>query len=88
MKRKTTTFSIRLDDEMLEKIKLIAEKERRSVNFIIVDILGESFSKDKNNIKINSSVLKEIKAYSKKANITVADVIEQLWKTVSKTYKR
>jgi hypothetical protein len=88
MKKQTTTFSIRLDNEMLDSIKLIAEKERRSVNFIIVEILEESFSKNKNNVKINGSVLKEIKAYSKKANMTVSDVIEQLWKTVSKTYKR
>lgn len=88
MKKETKTFSIRLYNELLDKIKLRAKEERRSINFIIVEILEESFSKDKNNVKIDNSALKEIKAYSKKANMTVSDVIEQLWKTVSKTYKR
>lgn len=41
----TATFSIRIPQEMLEKLRKLAEKEHRSVNSQIIHIIQTSLKK-------------------------------------------
>jgi hypothetical protein len=88
MKNKTKVMSIRIEVDLLEKVEKEALKNDRSINYTIIKCIENNFTKDTNNAKINTSTLKEIKTYCKKLNMSVSELIEQMWKAFSKTYKR
>ena len=41
------SISITIDEEVIEKLKVIAEDQKRSLSFIINEILEEKFKKEK-----------------------------------------
>ena len=76
-------YPLRINQNLYGKIEELAEKEDRSVNYIINKLIDESLSEN----KISDFVMKDIENYCKKKNMTTSQLIEQIWKAYKKTYK-
>lgn len=76
-------FLLRTTEEIFDNVKDLAEKEDRSINYMMNKVIEKGLSKS----YIDDDVLKEIEAYSKKLGTTKEECISNMWKAYRKTFK-
>jgi hypothetical protein len=76
-------FLLRIDEEMLDRIKSIAEVEERSINYILCKLIDKGL----NSINLDKEVETEIEEFALKNRITKKEAIEGIWRAYRKTYK-
>lgn len=76
-------FLLRTTEETFNNIKELAEKEDRSINYMMNKVIEKGL----NQLCIDTDLLNEIEAYSKKLGTTKEEYISSMWKAYRKTFK-
>ena len=75
-------FLLRIDEEVLNNIKDISEKEDRSINYMINKLINKGL----NYIELNEELEKDIEIQANKRRMSKNELITQIWNAYKKTF--